>query len=146
MAKVGRKKHYYAFDNEFRADLTSRQKMYLDANYGAGVYGRKKYKEVLQELKVIGKGGTIQDVDFLMAKRDFEGDKRIFNNVKLDRSQEILVNDKANAEGEILNSYIPINDDYALAYMTIPGYNGSPIQVTRIISMTDVGDFTYDSE
>lgn len=144
MSKVGRKKHYYHFDNEFRKNLTDRQKMYLDANYGAGVYGRVKYKEVLQELKVIGNGGTINDIDFLVAKRDFEGDKRIFNKAIVDRAKEVMVNDRANSEGEVLNSYIPINDDYALAYMTIPGYNGSPIQVTRIIPMSSVGDFTNE--
>ena len=144
MSKVGRKKNYYHFDQEFRKDLTDRQKMYLDANYGAGVYGRVKYKEVLQELKIIGKGGTVNDIDFLVAKRDFEGDKRIFNKAIVDRAKEVMVNDRANSEGEVLNSYIPINDDYALAYMTIPGYNGSPIQVTRIIPMSSIGDFTNE--
>ena len=144
MSKVGRKKNYYHFDQEFRKDLTDRQKMYLDANYGAGVYGRVKYKEVLQELRIIGKGGTVNDIDFLVAKREFEGDKRIFNKAIVDRSKEVMVNDRANSEGEVLNSYIPINDDYALAYMTIPGYNGSPIQVTRIIPMSSVGDFTNE--
>ena len=144
MSRVGRKKTYYHFDQDFREDLTDRQKMYLDANYGAGVYGRVKYKEVLQELKVIGNGGTINDIDFLVAKRDFEGDKRIFNKAIVDRAKEVMVDDRANSEGEILNSYIPINDDYALAYMTIPGYNGSPIQVTRIIPMSSVGDFTNE--
>ena len=144
MSKVGRKKNYYHFDQEFRKDLTDRQKMYLDANYGAGVYGRVKYKEVLQELKIIGKGGTVNDIDFLVAKREFEGDKRIFNKAIVDRAKEVMVNDRANSEGEVLNSYIPINDDYALAYMTIPGYNGSPIQVTRIIPMSSIGDFTNE--
>lgn len=144
MAKVGRKKNYYHFDQEFRKDLTDRQKMYLDANYGAGVYGRTKYKEVMQELKIIGKGGTVNDIDFLIAKREFEGDKRIFNRAVVDRSKEVMINDKANSDGEVLNSYIPINDDFALAYMTIPGYNNSPIQITRIIPMNSIGDFVNE--
>ena len=144
MSKVGRKKTYYHFDNEFRKNLTDRQKMYLDANYGAGVYGRVKYKEVMQELKIIGKGGTVNDIDLLVAKREFEGDKRIFNKAIVDRSKEVMVNDRANSEGEILNSYIPITADYALAYMTVPGYNGSPIQITKIIPMSSIGDFVNE--
>lgn len=144
MSRVGRKKNYYHFDSEFRKELTDRQKMYLDANYGAGVYGRVKYKEVLQELRIIGKGGTVNDIDLLVAKREFDGDKRIFNRAIVDRSKEVMVNDRANSEGEVLNSYIPINDNYALAYMTVPGYNNSPIQVTRIIPMSSIGDFVNE--
>lgn len=146
MAKVGRKKNYYRFDTDFKQDLTPRQKMYLDANYGKGVYGRKKYKEVLQELKIIEKG-SIEDIDFLTAKRQFQGDKRQFNKLKFNINKKVDSNkytDKYNSEGERLDNYIPLNSNYVLAYMTIPGYNGSPISEVRIISTASLGDFSHE--
>lgn len=146
MAKVGRKKNYYRFDTDFKQDLTPRQKMYLDANYGKGVYGRKKYKEVLQELKIIEKG-SIEDIDFLTAKRQFEGDKRQFNKLNVNITKKVdsdKYTDKYNSEGERLDNYIPLNSNYVLAYMTIPGYNGSPISEVRIISTASLGDFSHE--
>lgn len=140
MAKRGRKKNFYKFDSN---SLTARQKMYLESNYGKGVYGRKKYNEVLQELKTIDKG-TIHDIDLLIAKRDFNGDKRIFNKAKIDPTLEQFGSGLANSVGEILDSYIPLNNGYALAYMTVPGYNESPIKITKIISMDSIGDFRYE--
>lgn len=146
MARVGRKKNYYKFDADFRKNLTPRQNMYLDANYGRGVYGRKKYKEVLQELKTI-ENGDIEDIDFLIAKRNFQGDKRQFNKLRVNITKKVDADrytDKYNSEGERLDSYIPLNDNFVLSYMTIPGYNGSPITETRIISMSSLGDFSYE--
>lgn len=140
MTKRGRRKNFYKFDSK---TLTQRQKMYLKSNYGQGVYGRKKYNEVMQELKAI-ENGTIRDVDFLVAKREFTGDKRIFNNATIDPSREKFGSGLANSEGEVLDSYIPINNNYALAYLTIPGYNNSPIKITRIISIDSIGDYTYE--
>ena len=140
MAKRGRKKNFYKFDDK---KLTSRQKMYLESNYGKGVYGRKKYNEVMQELKIIEKG-SIYDIDLLVAKREFSGDKRIFNKATIDPSKEQFGSGLANSEGEVLDSYIPINNDYSLAYLTIPGYNNSPIKTTRIISANSIGDYTYE--
>lgn len=140
MTKRGRRKNFYKFDSK---TLTQRQKMYLKSNYGQGVYGRKKYNEVMQELKAI-ENGTIRDVDFLVAKREFTGDKRIFNNATIDPSREKFGSGLANSDGEVLDSYIPINNNYALAYLTIPGYNNSPIKITRIISMNSIGDYTYE--
>lgn len=139
MTKAGRKKAYHAFNADFKKNLTPKQNMYLEANYGAGVYGKKKYNEVLQELKVIEKG-DIYDIDFLVAKREFDGDKRQFNRVKLDVSKKVDL-DKYNDDGERLDSYIPLNNNYSLAYLTIPGYNNSPIQIVRIIPNTSIGDF-----
>ena len=140
MAKRGRKKNFYKFDDK---KLTPRQKMYLNSNYGQGVYGRKKYNEVMQELKTI-ESGTIHDIDLLIAKRDFTGDKRIFNKATIDPSKEQFGSGLANSEGEVLDSYIPINSEYALAYLTVPGYNNSPIKITRIISANSIGDYTYE--
>ena len=140
MAKRGRKKNFYKFDDK---KLTSRQKMYLESNYGKGVYGRKKYNEVMQELKIIEKG-SIYDIDLLVAKREFSGDKRIFNKATIDPSKEQFGSGLANSEGEVLDSYIPINNGYALAYLTVPGYNNSPIKITRIISIDSIGDYTYE--
>lgn len=140
MTKRGRRKNFYKFDSK---TLTQRQKMYLKSNYGQGVYGRKKYNEVMQELKAI-ENGTIRNVDFLVAKREFTGDKRIFNNATIDPSREKFGSGLANSDGEVLDSYIPINNNYALAYLTIPGYNNSPIKITRIISMNSIGDYTYE--
>ena len=140
MAKRGRKKNFYKFDD---TKLTTRQKMYLHSNYGQGVYGRKRYNEVMQELKAI-ENGTIRDVDLLVAKREFRGDKRIFNKATLDLSKEQFGSGLANSEGEVLDSYIPINNEYALAYLTVPGYNNSPIKITRIISTNSIGDYTYE--
>ena len=140
MTKRGRKKNFYKFDDK---KLTSRQKMYLESNYGQGVYGRKRYNEVMQELKAI-ENGSIYDIDLLVAKRDFTGDKRIFNKAKIDPSKEQFGSGLANSEGEVLDSYIPINSDYSLAYLTIPGYNNSPIKITRIISTNSIGDYTYE--
>ena len=37
-----------------------------------------------------------------------------------------------------------LNSDYSLAYLTIPGYNNSPIKTTRIISNNSIGDYTYE--
>ena len=117
--------------------------MYLNSNYGQGVYGRKRYNEVLQELKTI-ESGTIRDIDLLVAKREFSGDKRIFNKATIDPSKEKFGSGLANSEGEVLDSYIPINSEYALAYLTVPGYNNSPIKITRIISIDSIGDYTYE--
>ena len=139
MTKAGRKKAYHAFNADFKKNLTPKQNMYLEANYGAGVYGKKKYNEVLQELKVIEKG-DIYDIDFLVAKREFDGDKRQFNKVRLDVSKKVDL-DKYNDDGERLDSYIPLNSNYSLAYLTIPGYNNSPIQIVRIISNASIGEF-----
>ena len=140
MTKRGRKKNFYKFDNK---KLTPRQKMYLESNYGQGVYGRKKYNEIMQELKTI-ENGSIYDIDLLVAKRDFTGDKRIFNKAKIDPSKEQFGSGLANSEGEVLDSYISINSEYALAYLTVPGYNNSPIKITRIISIDSIGDYTYE--
>ena len=38
MTKAGRKKAYHAFNADFKNNLTPKQKMYLEANYGTGVY------------------------------------------------------------------------------------------------------------
>lgn len=140
MAKRGRKKNFYKFDD---TKLTHRQIMYLKSNYGKGVYGRKRYNEAMQELKAI-ESGTIYDVDLLVAKREFTGDKRIFNKATIDPSKEQFGSGLANSEGEVLDSYIPINSGYALAYLTVPGYNNSPIKTTRIISIDSIGDYTYE--
>lgn len=139
MTKAGRKKAYHAFNADFKNNLTPKQKMYLEANYGAGVYGKKKYNEVLQELKVIEKG-DIYDIDFLVAKREFDGDKRQFNKLRVNVTKKVD-SDKYNDDGERLDSYIQLNDNYSLAYLTIPGYNNSPIQIVRIIPNTSIGDF-----
>ena len=139
MTKAGRKKAYHAFNADFKKNLTPKQKMYLEANYGTGVYGKKKYNEVLQELKVIEKG-DINDVDFLVAKREFDGDKRQFNKLRVNITKKVD-SDKYNDDGERLDSYIPLNNSYSLAYLTIPGYNNSPIQVVRIIPNSSIGDF-----
>lgn len=146
MARAGRKKNYYRFDADFRKDLTPRQNMYLDANYGKGVYGRKKYKEVIQELKTL-ESGNMEDIDLLTAKRNFQGDKRQFNRLKVNLSKRVDADrytDKYNSDGERLDSYIPLNDNFVLAYMTIPGYNGSPISEVRIISTASLGDFSHE--
>lgn len=146
MSKAGRKKAYHSFDADFRKNLTPRQNMYLDANYGKGVYGKQKYKEVLQELKIIEKG-DIYDIDFLMAKREFSGDKRQFNKLKINVTKKVDADqytDKYNDEGERLNSYIPLNDNFVLAYLTIDGYNGSPIDMVRILSTSSLGDFANE--
>ena len=140
MAKRGRKKNFYKFDYK---KLTSRQQLYLKSNYGHGVYGRKRYNEVMQELKTV-ENGSIHDVNLLIAKREFSGDKRIFNKVKLDPSKKQFGSGLANSEGEVLDSYIPINNDYALAIIIVPGYNNSPIEITRIISANSIGDYTYE--
>ena len=143
MTKAGRKKAYHAFNADFKKNLTPKQNMYLEANYGAGVYGKKKYNEVLQELKVIEKG-DIYDIDFLVAKREFDGDKRQFNKLKVNITKKVD-SDKYNDDGERLDSYIPLNDTYSLAYLTIPGYNNSPIQIVRIISNASIGEFRNDN-
>lgn len=146
MAKVGRKKNYYKFDADFRQNLSPRQNMYLDANYGKGVYGKKKYKEVLQELKAV-ETGNIEDVDLVVAKREFQGDKRQFNKLKVNITKKVVSDqyiDKYNSEGERLDSYIPLNNNYALAYMTVPGYNNSPISIVKIISLSSLGEFVNE--
>lgn len=144
MAKRGRRRLYHKFDEQFKESLTPRQRMYLESNYGPGVYGNKKYKQVLQELKMIKNGATMEEIDFLQAKREFDGDRRIFNNVALSKHQKIYDSGLANEEGEILDAHIEINDQYSLAYLVVPGYNNSPIQVTRIIPNSDLEDFNYE--
>lgn len=142
--KFGRKRAFHKFDNKFKENLTTRQRLYLEANYGKGVYGSKKYNEVIQELKTI-ENGSIVDIDFLVAKRGFSGDRRKFNKIIPDPSKEIFTDEsKANYEGEILNSYIPLTSEYSLAYLTVPGYNNSPISVVKIIPNNTIGDYRYE--
>ena len=139
----GRKALYYEFNKDFTDKLTSKQKMYLEANYGRGVYSSKRYKEVMQELAIIKKDqpNAIDNIDYLKAKRDFVGDRRQFNKVNIDYSKKVEYYDKENDANERLESYVQINDDYVLGWLEVPGYNNSPIKTVRILSMTEFEEF-----